>query len=266
MSSFHINTKGDAGICKAKQGKCPFGAPEEHYATAEEARRAFENSMEQPQAVALDLLSPDVWEISEEPSEELAKALDMRFNGEFGAQKLTVKTLEATWDGNRFHWEAAILNGDGQSVGMFKRALIPGSHATNEWMSLQHEARGHGFATQFTEAYDRWLKELNISEVRVYAASRPGYNEDNILDGAYHWAKTYQWDKKPIMVISELWNFLEERPDEEEEKAVNAILRRFDSRNESDWPTPKELSEMGPHELGKRILTRKVTWDGKRAI
>ena len=45
--AYHINSKGEAGICHAAQGKCPFGETTEHFATAVDARRAFENKMAQ---------------------------------------------------------------------------------------------------------------------------------------------------------------------------------------------------------------------------
>lgn len=44
MAKFHVNTiTGNAGKCKAKKDKCPFGKDEEHYGSAEEAREAFES-------------------------------------------------------------------------------------------------------------------------------------------------------------------------------------------------------------------------------
>jgi len=42
MSKFHINAAGEAGPCKAENGGCPFGGEADHYATAEEARDAYE--------------------------------------------------------------------------------------------------------------------------------------------------------------------------------------------------------------------------------
>lgn len=39
---FHINANGDAGQCRAVKGACPFGGEAAHYATAEEARTAYE--------------------------------------------------------------------------------------------------------------------------------------------------------------------------------------------------------------------------------
>lgn len=46
MPRFHINTdSGEAGACRAVKGNCPFGSDSEHYSSAEEARAAFEKSM-----------------------------------------------------------------------------------------------------------------------------------------------------------------------------------------------------------------------------
>lgn len=42
MSKFHINNNGEAGVCGALKGKCPFGGADEHYTTAEAARSAYE--------------------------------------------------------------------------------------------------------------------------------------------------------------------------------------------------------------------------------
>lgn len=41
--TFHINSEGNVGKCAALNGNCPFGSSENHYATAEKARVAFEN-------------------------------------------------------------------------------------------------------------------------------------------------------------------------------------------------------------------------------
>lgn len=41
--TFHVNPKtGNPGRCSARNGNCPFGNAEEHYATKEQAREAFE--------------------------------------------------------------------------------------------------------------------------------------------------------------------------------------------------------------------------------
>lgn len=41
MASYHINDRGEPGPCRAKKA-CPFGGSEDHYATLEEARKAYE--------------------------------------------------------------------------------------------------------------------------------------------------------------------------------------------------------------------------------
>ncbi len=44
MARYHINGKGEAGICRAQQ-KCPFGDVDtEHFSTAEEARKVYEEA------------------------------------------------------------------------------------------------------------------------------------------------------------------------------------------------------------------------------
>lgn len=43
--AFHVNpATGDPGQCKAEKGNCPFGSPDEHYDSPEEAREAYEQS------------------------------------------------------------------------------------------------------------------------------------------------------------------------------------------------------------------------------
>lgn len=46
MNKFHINAAGEAGQCKAVNGKCPFGSESEHFTSAEAAREAFEARQE----------------------------------------------------------------------------------------------------------------------------------------------------------------------------------------------------------------------------
>jgi hypothetical protein len=44
MQRYHINTKGEPGLCSAASGKCPFGADAPHYDSVIEARQAYEKS------------------------------------------------------------------------------------------------------------------------------------------------------------------------------------------------------------------------------
>jgi len=43
MTKYHLNpTTGDPGLCKAVNGRCPFGTDEEHFSSKEEARAGYE--------------------------------------------------------------------------------------------------------------------------------------------------------------------------------------------------------------------------------
>lgn len=46
MSKFHINTAGEAGQCRAENGKCPFGGESDHFTSADAAREAYESKQE----------------------------------------------------------------------------------------------------------------------------------------------------------------------------------------------------------------------------
>ena len=53
MAKYHINPKtGNAGICRAQAGGCPFGGDDEHYSTREEALTAYgARAQELPQSL-----------------------------------------------------------------------------------------------------------------------------------------------------------------------------------------------------------------------
>lgn len=42
-TAYHINARGEAAVCRAINGRCPFAAADEHHSTAEAARDAFED-------------------------------------------------------------------------------------------------------------------------------------------------------------------------------------------------------------------------------
>lgn len=46
MKKYHVNSKGEAGLCSADSGNCPFGNDDDHYLTPEAARSAFERLSE----------------------------------------------------------------------------------------------------------------------------------------------------------------------------------------------------------------------------
>jgi hypothetical protein len=46
MAKYHINDSGNPGLCRAKKGRCPFGADDEHYSNRIEAMQAYSKDME----------------------------------------------------------------------------------------------------------------------------------------------------------------------------------------------------------------------------
>lgn len=45
MARYHITDRGEAGLCAATQGRCPYGGDDDHYPSAFVARAAFEVAM-----------------------------------------------------------------------------------------------------------------------------------------------------------------------------------------------------------------------------
>lgn len=43
---YHVNNNGEAGLCSATKGKCPFGSAAEHFTSADAARSAFEKTQD----------------------------------------------------------------------------------------------------------------------------------------------------------------------------------------------------------------------------
>ena len=59
MAKYHVNSKGEPGICSAQSGNCPFGGENDHYSSAEDARVAFEKSQDSFAVVIKKSDSPD---------------------------------------------------------------------------------------------------------------------------------------------------------------------------------------------------------------
>jgi hypothetical protein len=45
MAKYHINSRGEAGLCRAQVSNCPFGGESDHYQSAPEARLGYEEKM-----------------------------------------------------------------------------------------------------------------------------------------------------------------------------------------------------------------------------
>jgi hypothetical protein len=62
MTSYHIHpTTGTPAACRATQGRCPFGAAQEHYSSKDDARKAFEIQM-QAESLNKQTFEPEVAE------------------------------------------------------------------------------------------------------------------------------------------------------------------------------------------------------------
>jgi RNAse (barnase) inhibitor barstar len=68
MANYHVNDRGDAGVCSATKGGCPFGGAEDHYTSAEAARSAFEAKQANPfgGTVGRDSSNPQVQALVQE--------------------------------------------------------------------------------------------------------------------------------------------------------------------------------------------------------
>lgn len=47
---YHVNDEGNAGVCTASKGRCPFGGESEHFTSEEAARESYENRQEKKAA------------------------------------------------------------------------------------------------------------------------------------------------------------------------------------------------------------------------
>ncbi len=59
MAKYHINQNtGEPGLCRAKQGGCPFGGLDEHYTSKESARSAYETQMQASNSLKKTIAPP----------------------------------------------------------------------------------------------------------------------------------------------------------------------------------------------------------------
>ena len=70
MAKYHINGKGEPGLCRARK-TCPFGSAEDHYPSREAAQQAFELEQESSFGKAVDHAPRANWRVLR-PTEEHA--------------------------------------------------------------------------------------------------------------------------------------------------------------------------------------------------
>jgi len=61
MAKYHLNEKGVAGVCRAKEGNCPLGGDKKHFESKEDAQKAYEKIMENQLHEAFTKTGPS-WE------------------------------------------------------------------------------------------------------------------------------------------------------------------------------------------------------------
>lgn len=96
MTRFHINDAGNPGECRALHGQCPFGSESEHHASAEEARKAYEVSMETEYGVLKQAVS------------KLEQRVDLLHN--MNVDRTVPYNLVTAYDGDRVF---AVYEGNG---------------------------------------------------------------------------------------------------------------------------------------------------------
>lgn len=93
LSKYHVNKKGEPGVCRATKF-CPFGGESEHYATRKEAAKAFESAMSSftiPERKVLSL-SERVMKLDEELNK--ARESGVKMSGlALGRRRKTVEEL-----------------------------------------------------------------------------------------------------------------------------------------------------------------------------
>ncbi len=148
MAKYHLTPKGEAGLCSAQPGNCPYGDDQNHYPSPEAARAAFELSMaggaqlahrrEPPVVVPLDLSS---WGPPEEPEvgglSDLAQWTDAMRQSQINAA-LTEAVGEVAENGDGVFYNGKVLK---NSLSKFLYSLRHGSalQARYDFTNLERE-------------------------------------------------------------------------------------------------------------------------------
>ncbi len=100
---FHVNSNGEAGRCSATKGKCPFGGEDQHFSSADEARAAFEATMD---GSFQDEASARLKELT-----SLSQGERMKNKQELRELYQEVTGLPISWDGYLFVGEEPMVYG-----------------------------------------------------------------------------------------------------------------------------------------------------------
>lgn len=126
---YHFNTKtGNPNICRAEKN-CPFGGPEVHYATKEEARKGYEQrqsgSFPKPETKTRESGEATLWtEVSDYTNAPIGTVI------EFADRTRFIKTNPVTWETSA-HGGLALEN---YEIGSYpnRKGISPGSRVVKE--------------------------------------------------------------------------------------------------------------------------------------
>jgi hypothetical protein len=168
--AFHINSKGEAGKCKATQGGCPFGDSDQHYATAAEAQQAFEQSQETFSKPQVEQPFTDLgpgWKDDEQGTyaDALAEAKKLKADGKF----VVITTSYSAVDEN-FEEEPEADDYDDEED--YEEALADWQDAQSDISSVEELASNYpkGLRSYAAESYD----SLEAFEASVKDMGVPG--------------------------------------------------------------------------------------------
>lgn len=161
MSSFHVNPEtGNAGVCRAESGNCPFGSTDDHYPSADLARAAYERSSLAPEE------SAETW-----PPIGLPKKLF---------------TVASTSDLIRHYNDEVFLGGAGVCLGSSAfvsnrliEAGIPHKLVRGEYTDATGEAKAHWWVESGSWILDSSRGQFEEKEYRsgVIRAGHPSYSK-----------------------------------------------------------------------------------------
>jgi len=144
---YHINSKGDPGLCKATRGGCPFGSADEHFTTPEAARAAFEKQSE-----GKDIL-PENWT----DSDLTARVAD--------APGLTGGSLDEIRKNLREDYEDALSKPEISKEHLIKYYAMPGSDYDHTNFDLEILRGPNGPYAQVTAEKESWQSGEPLTNV-----------------------------------------------------------------------------------------------------
>ncbi len=171
-------------------------------------------------------------------------------------------------------WDASIVDHAGNPVGRMEREFFRHEDGTliveHQILKIDNEAfRGKGIGSSISRELETWYRQSGVSEIQLTAGKE---------NGAYTWARrNYDWSneksaRKIINRVNIKMRDAEWQLSKEEFEAAQDIVNRArqNSFDSPDFPTPREISEIGRTSgrddfFGKRVLVKQA-WKGKKTL